>query len=706
MNIIVNQLLSTHTTLGLPVEQVAYLLQNVATNLPIDVACVYEYHPETGHLHLLVHHGVTDLVETTRETINRIFEDFADHALVNHAPKLLGADELSGTPFQSALLFPFVVDAQVRVVLALCSMDGDAYTLTQADHPLLHVIRTLLENHYTVSRLAQDYATAESILKTARAIADNPSPQHVVNLLRETLFDPHISTCAMLIYGPQRGDSPFEYLEIRGTWSRRLNEFGIATGIKLYLKDYPELLATLEKRGVVTVKVRSKLDRFDPLTRSLLRAERVRALSLVALGTGAHKLGVLALGTDKPHDFTAHELDNYRTVGEFLAISAMAQVLRSQRDRVEQARSAMTEAVTDGVLMVLPGGAGGHVLTVNNRFLTLFGMLEADATGISLLDLLNEMQVPEGVRADLRHEWQSTPVHDPAIHRGEFSMVHTEGYPIDTEWYSAPVYQDKTVLGRIYIFHDVTPERTAQRLRAKFLSGISHELRTPLTAIRGFAEFILEATGDQLPDLAREYTEIILNSSKHLNRVFNDMIEITRADAGEMKLNKSDIHLPDVIIDVVARLQLQYKAKKQKVIMDLDDDLPAVHADIDRMSQVVTNLLTNAIKYSPEKGNIFLSTRLIRETSELPEAAPHDLHLPAVLVTVRDEGKGLNHEEAEKVFMPFFRTEDAKRAKIEGVGLGLAVTRSIVEVHRGKIWTVPTAKEAGGVFMFTIPTAR
>ena len=706
MNIIVNQLLSTHTTQGLPVEQIAYLLQSLSPTIPIDMACMYEYHRESGHLHLLVHEGVTDVVETTRETINRIFKDDTDRLLINNVPKLLTSDALSGIPFQSALLFPFVADAQVGVVLALFSMDAHAYTLAQPDHPTIQVIRTLLENHYMVTRLTQDFATAESILKTARAIADNPSPQHVVNLLRETLFDPHISTCAMLIYGPQRQDSPFEYLEIRGTWSRRLNEFGIATGIKLYLKDYPDLLNLLEKRGIITVKVRAMRDRFDPLTRSLLRAERMRTLTLVALGTGAHKLGVLALGTDKAYEFTPHELENYRTVGEFLAISAMAQVLRSQRDRVEQARIAMTEAVTDGVLMVLPGGAGGHVLTVNNRFLNLFGVVEESATGISLLDLLNAMQVPEGVRADLHSAWQSTPVHDPEIHRGEFSMVHAEGYPIDTEWYSAPVYQDKTVLGRIYIFHDVTPERTALRLRAKFLSSISHELRTPLTAIRGFAEFILEATGDDLPDLAREYTEIILNSSKHLNRVFNDMIEITRADAGEMKLNKSDMHLPDVIIDVVARLQLQYKAKKQKVIMDLDDDLPPVHADLDRMSQVVTNLLTNAIKYSPEKGNIFISTSLVRETSALPDTAPHDLHLPAVLVTVRDEGKGLNHEEAEKVFMPFFRTEDAKRAKIEGVGLGLAVTRSIVEVHRGKIWAVPSTKRQGGVFMFTIPTAR
>ncbi len=706
MNVIVNQLLYTHTTQGLPVGQLQYLLQNMMSNIPFDVACIYEHQRESGHLRLLVHEGMTDLVETTRETMNRLLKDFAAQPLLNNAPKLLDVDMLSATPFQSALLFPFVLDKDVNIFLVLFSMDANAYTLDHAEHPTIQIIRSLLENHYMVTRLSQDFATAQSILSTARAISDNPSPQHVVNLLRETLLEPHISTCAMLIYGPRREDSPFEYLEIRGTWSRRLNEFGIATGVKLYLKDYPDLIEQIEKHRTVTFKVRGIKDRFDPLTRSLFRAERMRSLALVALGTGAHKLGLLILGTEKQHEFTPHELENYQTVGEFLAISAMAQVLRAQRDRVEQGRIAMMEAVTDGVVMVLPGGAGGHVLTVNNRFLNLFGVPEDHSTGLSLVDLLKAMQLPEGARDELRNEWQSTPVHDPEIHRGEFSMVHAEGYPIDTEWYSAPVYQDKQVLGRIYIFHDVTAARTAQRLRAKFLSSISHELRTPLTAIRGFAEFILEATGDKLPDLAREYTEIILKSSKHLNRVFNDMIEITKADAGDIKLFKIDGHLPDMIIDVTARLQMQYGAKKQKVILELDDDLPTIHVDVDRISQVVTNLLTNAIKYSPEKRNIFISTRYLENANDLPDTAPRDIHLPAILVTVQDEGKGLNHEEAEKVFMPFFRTEEAKRAKIEGVGLGLAVTRSIVEVHRGKIWAVPNTKEKGGIFMFTIPTAR
>jgi signal transduction histidine kinase len=337
----------------------------------------------------------------------------------------------------------------------------------------------------------------------------------------------------------------------------------------------------------------------------------------------------------------------------------------------------------------------------------MFEVPEAHAEGDTLIHLLGQMQLPETVRQELRASWLSTPVRDPAVRRGDFRMVNGEGQPLDVEWYSAPVYQDSHVLGRIYTFHDVTPERAAQRLRAAFLSRISHELRTPLTSIRGFAEFILEATRDQLPDLAREYTEIILNSAKHLNTVFTDMIEITRADAGELKLNKIEAHLPDIIIDAVARMELQYKERKQQVIMELDDDLPPVSVDVDRLMQVLTNLLTNAIKYSPEGGKIRISTQMIASPDALPETAPPDVVLPAILVTVNDEGKGLTPGEADQVFMPFFRTEEAKARRIEGVGLGLAVTRSIVEVHRGKIWAVPkSSRVKGGSFMFTLPTVR
>lgn len=707
MGLIVHQLFNAQQQRELPLAQLQYLLQRLLIDLPSDAVALFTYRPADHKLDIIASAGALDNVDAAWAAMRRLIDERGGQLLADDR-LILDGGALEPMPFKSGMLLPFATGGDQTAVLALFSLSANAYALQDGDQPALSLIHTLLENYYLLNRVALDFATAQSILTTARAIAVNPSPQQVVDLLHDTLFEAHVSSCALLIYGP-RGDNPngmFEYLEIQGTWSKRLGS-GVGTGVRIYLRDYPDLLEQLETQGVLTyTSVKGLKSRFDPLTRGFLRAERIRSLALIALGSGAQKLGVMIVGTDKPHEFEPREIEAYQTVSSFLAMSAMAQVLQQQHDRVQQGRAALLDAVTDGVVMVLPGGAGGSVLTVNKRFTSMFEVPESRAEGATLIDLLKTMQLPEGVREELRSMWLSAPVRDPAIQRGEFRMVHRDGHPIDIEWYSAPVYQDSHALGRIYIFHDVTPERTAQRLRAKFLSSVSHELRTPLTSIRGFAEFILEATGDQLPDIAREYTEIILNSAKHLNRVFNDMIDITRADAGEIKLNKNDANLADIIIDVVARMELQYKARKQQVIMELNDDLPEVNVDVDRISQVLTNLLTNAIKYSPEGGTITVSMRSIETPGDLPESAPSDIVLPAILVTVADQGKGLSHEAAERVFMPFFRTEEAKARKIEGVGLGLAVTRSLVEVHRGKIWAVPQGKHEGGVFRFTVPTTR
>jgi signal transduction histidine kinase len=179
---------------------------------------------------------------------------------------------------------------------------------------------------------------------------------------------------------------------------------------------------------------------------------------------------------------------------------------------------------------------------------------------------------------------------------------------------------------------------------------------------------------------------------------------MTRADSGELKLNMKSAHLPDVIIEAVARLEPQYKKRNQTVMLDLDDNLPAVYIDPDRIIQVLTNLVMNAIKYSPEGGKIRVSTQHIVKAKQLPSGAPRDMTMPAVIVSVIDEGKGLSAEDIEQIFQPFFRTEWARTNKIEGTGLGLAVSRSIIELHRGCIWAeVSTAKRPGGRFLFNIP---
>jgi signal transduction histidine kinase len=705
----------TYSSPDVSAQELHELLQDILLQVPATAACIYDYGGNNHPLEPLITVSLAPLSHDEQQRLYRAMREHIEtlRSANGSTPPLLilGRDQLEKTPYAAAVLFPLTTAERLLGALALFSTEENVYhpDLQEQIAATLQITCLILENNYLKGMLEQNLAAAQSILATAQAIAESPSPQHVVDILHDYLFDAPVSSCAMLLFGPIREDTPhgpYEYLEIKGTWSKRLGS-GVGIGVRLYLKDNADLQALLEENKVLTFTNANEIrNRFDPLIRGFIRAERVRSLMLLMLQSASRKLGVIAIATDKLHEFTTREIHSYRTVAEFLAISAMAQMLQQQHDRVQQGRAALLDAVTDGVVMVLPHGHGGHVLTVNQRFTRQFEVPETRAQGLTLMELLDQMEIPEGTRHDLRSEWLSMPVVAPTIRRGEFHMINSQGEPVDMEWYSAPVYQDQHVLGRIYIFHDVTAERMAARLRAEFLSRVSHELRTPLTSIQGFAEFILEATGDQLPDLAHEYTQIILKSAKQLKTIFDEMIQITRADAGKLQLNKEDTHLPDLIIDVGAQMELQYKQRKQQLILDLDDDLPPVNIDVTKIAQVLTNLLTNAIKYSPESGTIRGGTQFVNSLDELPADAPKDIVLPAILVSISDDGKGLTRDEADQVFLPFFRTEEAKKNKIDGVGLGLAVTRSIVEVHRGKIWAVPRPRAKGGCFQFTLPTVR
>jgi signal transduction histidine kinase len=689
-------------------DVIRHIINMIVSEIPADAVCVCNYHHEPGTFELMAH--VADpLVPFNMEQMQSVIRKHIQDA--NSDTLLLSGDDLVDTPFQSALVFRLLMYDQLIGLLVLFSAEAGAFapaSVTRIAVPV-NMIHMAIENAHLYDALARQMILAEAILETSRALSRDPSPQNIVEVLSDYLFDAHVTGCSILLYGPvieDRPNGPFEYLEVAGSWSKR-PEAQIPRGTKLYLSDSsPDFVTRLHRGESLVFKRAEELwQHLDPFVRPLVKASGASSVTLQPLRSGERMLGMVAIGTDGSFEFTQLELDTYRAVTEFLAINTMSEVLRQQHDRVTRGRAALLDAVTDGVVMILPDGISGRVLTVNQRFCDMFGMDGKTSEGMLLEELLAKMLIPENVRRELGRKWFSITPRDPERQEGDFHMVHSDGYPLDITWYSAPVYhQDRQVMGRIYTFHDVTAERMAVRVRSAFLSRVSHELRTPLTSIQGFAEFILEANGDQLPPLAREYTEIILSSARHLRAMFGDMIDMTRADAGELKLNMKNTHLPDVLIETIARLEPQYKKRKQSIVLDIDDNLPPVYIDPDRIMQVLTNIVMNAIKYSPESGKVRISTKHISDTSQLPTGAPTDMTIPAVLVTVIDQGQGLSAEDIEQVFLPFFRTEWARTNKVEGTGLGLAVARSIVELHRGRIWAEEsTSKDPGGRFLFTIP---
>jgi len=225
-------------------------------------------------------------------------------------------------------------------------------------------------------------------------------------------------------------------------------------------------------------------------------------------------------------------------------------------------------------------------------------------------------------------------------------------------------------------------ERT-DRTKSEFLSIVSHEFRTALTGIQGFSELIRD--GGLESDEVHAYGGYIFNDADRVNRLIGDMLDLDRMESGRMSMRTTDVDINDVLMEAISRAAPSAVTSEFK--SDLDARLPIVAGDRDRLIQVVSNLVNNAVKYSPEGGTITLSSRVDGRF---------------VLISVSDSGIGIPPEEIGHVFERFRRVRSGAAQSIPGTGLGLTIVKQIVEMHGGKIW-VESALGHGSSFHFTVP---
>jgi signal transduction histidine kinase len=219
-------------------------------------------------------------------------------------------------------------------------------------------------------------------------------------------------------------------------------------------------------------------------------------------------------------------------------------------------------------------------------------------------------------------------------------------------------------------------------IKSEFTSMVSHEFRTALTGIQGMSELI--NAGDMEPAEVHEYSGYIFQEAERVNRLITDMLDLDRRDAGKMQMQMVPMDLNATVEGVAVRSAVV--SSKHGIRTELEANLPKVLGDSDRLVQVLTNLVSNAMKYSPDGGEILISTHFADG---------------AVDVSVRDHGVGIPAEFASRLFGRFERYEKTP-GKVIGTGLGLAIARQIIEMHGGRIW-VDSADGNGSVFHFTIP---
>lgn len=227
----------------------------------------------------------------------------------------------------------------------------------------------------------------------------------------------------------------------------------------------------------------------------------------------------------------------------------------------------------------------------------------------------------------------------------------------------------------------------ANRLKTEFVSMVSHELRAPLTSIQGYVNLLLEGHTGKLHAEQQECLSIVDHNADRLLGLINDLLDIARIEAGQIDLHRTVLDLARLIQGVVSSFRPLIEAKRQALTVDLSDALPAVWGDSDRVTQILTNLVSNAHKYTPAGGEIRVAVQ------------PED---GFVRVDVRDTGVGLSPEEQARLFTKFFRGQSPLARAAGGTGLGLVITRALVELHGGQMM-VSSAPGQGSTFSFTLP---
>ena len=238
--------------------------------------------------------------------------------------------------------------------------------------------------------------------------------------------------------------------------------------------------------------------------------------------------------------------------------------------------------------------------------------------------------------------------------------------------------------------HANTRLKELDRLKSQFLANMSHELRTPLNSVIGFSEVLIDGLLGEMPPERKECVENIYASGEHLMALINDILDLSKIEAGRMELALERFRVADLIENVRKTVIPMIEEKDQTLILDIADDLPPLNADRVRVRQVLLNLLSNAHKFTPEGNEITLACRL---------ADPG-----TVLFSVIDTGIGIKPEDQELIFEEFRQADGTATREVEGTGLGLTITKRLVEMHGGTIWVESTFGE-GATFSFLLPLA-
>ena len=348
----------------------------------------------------------------------------------------------------------------------------------------------------------------------------------------------------------------------------------------------------------------------------------------------------------------------------------------SERRRLDSVLSHMS----DGVLAT---DRRGNITIVNNMALQLLGVdHEDDLIGKSIIDAL-----------DIRHDYTVREL----INSNQKEMIidmPAGGNDLILNAYFSPIQRESGFIsGLVCVLHDVTSQQKEERERKQFVSNVSHELRTPLTSVHSYVEALSDGAGKD-KDIAPQFLTVIQNETNRMIRMINDLLSLSRMDSGTTKLNLEYVNIKELFNYILNRFDMIIKkdendqnSKKYTIERYFTDKDLWVEIDTDKFTQVIDNIMNNAIKYSPDGGVI---------TTRLLETHNH------VILSISDQGLGIPRKDLGRIFDRFFRVDKARSRKQGGTGLGLAISKEVTNLLGGQIW-VDSIEGQGSTFYISLP---
>jgi signal transduction histidine kinase len=403
--------------------------------------------------------------------------------------------------------------------------------------------------------------------------------------------------------------------------------------------------------------------------RDLQGAGVMSALSVPLVGPDDHVLGALTVVSTERHAFSATEARHLISFGIQASVAIHNAELHTQLTRQRLVLEAVLRDIGDGLLVVNEQGA----MVLANP-VAYQALQHGDANGGSLRETLDR----------LNHEMREQ---ESALRTYELKVGDEEQERHYLIYASLVEVDEQSESLVAFALNDITAQKHDEKQRVEFISMVSHELRNPLNTLNGFLKVVLQEKAGALSDLQKEFLGLADEQANALKGRITELLEFNRLEAGRLRLQPQWSNLTDLMLTTSARFQVSAEQFGLTVHAEVPENIPELLMDSERIGQVITNLVENAMKATPAGGSVMVSA----EVSE-----------SEVRVHVADTGVGIPPDQQQKIFSRFYRLEDKSSKHGAHLGLGLSICQQIVEGHNGRIWVESEAGK-GSRFTFTLP---